>query len=243
MSIELMLNAVNLTFVALRAAAAASIDGQVIVFFVMTVAAAEAAVGLAIIIAVVPQPADGQRRRARRCCAGEPMHETPRHRSRDPALAGALADPGCCRCSGSLIAIVARERAPGLGDDHRRRSRVAGVVRGRARVGACSSRAPPTGARCVRPRLHLDRRRPACTPTSPSASTRCSAVMVLIVTGVGFLIHVYSRRLHARTTPTCARFFAYLNLFIVLDAAARARRQPARCCSSAGRASASAPTC
>jgi NADH-quinone oxidoreductase subunit K len=50
MAIELMLNAVNLTFVAL-ARQLGSIDGQVIVFFVMTVAAAEAAVGLAIVIA------------------------------------------------------------------------------------------------------------------------------------------------------------------------------------------------
>jgi NADH-quinone oxidoreductase subunit K len=54
MSIELMLNAVNLTFVAL-ARVQGSMDGQVIVFFVMTVAAAEAAVGLAIILAVFSQ--------------------------------------------------------------------------------------------------------------------------------------------------------------------------------------------
>jgi NADH-quinone oxidoreductase subunit K len=51
MSIELMLNAVNLVFVAFSRHLHA-IDGQVVVFFVMTVAAAEAAVGLAIIIAV-----------------------------------------------------------------------------------------------------------------------------------------------------------------------------------------------
>ncbi|OFV88638.1 MAG: NADH-quinone oxidoreductase subunit K [Acidobacteria bacterium RBG_16_68_9] len=51
MSIELMLNAVNLAFVAF-ARQLHSLDGQVIVFFVMTVAAAEAAVGLALIIAV-----------------------------------------------------------------------------------------------------------------------------------------------------------------------------------------------
>lgn len=49
--IELMLNAVNLAFVTF-ARQLQSVDGQVIVFFVMTVAAAEAAVGLAIIIAV-----------------------------------------------------------------------------------------------------------------------------------------------------------------------------------------------
>ncbi len=50
MCIELMLNAVNLTFVALSRVYGAS--GQVFVVFVMTVAAAEAAVGLAIIIAI-----------------------------------------------------------------------------------------------------------------------------------------------------------------------------------------------
>src|SRR6185437_11163179 len=62
MSIELMLNAVNLTFVAFAnywnehaktvAERVVPLSGQVFVFFVMVVAAAEAAVGLAIIIAV-----------------------------------------------------------------------------------------------------------------------------------------------------------------------------------------------
>jgi len=51
MSIELMLNAVNLTFVALSYTFR-QLDGQIFVFFVMVVAAAEAAVGLAIIITV-----------------------------------------------------------------------------------------------------------------------------------------------------------------------------------------------
>jgi NADH-quinone oxidoreductase subunit K len=50
LSVELMLNAVNLTFVALSRYYGA--DGQVFVFFVISVAAAEAAVGLAIIIAI-----------------------------------------------------------------------------------------------------------------------------------------------------------------------------------------------
>jgi NADH-quinone oxidoreductase subunit K len=49
MSIELMLNAGNLAFVAF-ARAMNSLDGQIFVFFVMTVAAAEVAVGLAIIV-------------------------------------------------------------------------------------------------------------------------------------------------------------------------------------------------
>ena len=51
LSIEIMLNAVNLTFVAFGRALG-SADGQIIVFFVMTVAAAEAAVGLALVIAL-----------------------------------------------------------------------------------------------------------------------------------------------------------------------------------------------
>jgi NADH-quinone oxidoreductase subunit K len=51
MSIELMLNAVNLAFIALGRRMG-SIDGQVIVLFVITVAAAEAAVGLGIIISL-----------------------------------------------------------------------------------------------------------------------------------------------------------------------------------------------
>jgi NADH-quinone oxidoreductase subunit K len=50
MCVELMLNAVNLTFIAL--AQRVGVGGQVFVFFVMAVAAAEAAVGLAIILAV-----------------------------------------------------------------------------------------------------------------------------------------------------------------------------------------------
>jgi NADH-quinone oxidoreductase subunit K len=51
LSIEVMLNAVNLTFVAVGRYLG-TVDGQIIVFFVMTVAAAEAAVGLAIVIAL-----------------------------------------------------------------------------------------------------------------------------------------------------------------------------------------------
>ncbi len=51
MAIELMLNAVNLTFVAF-ARFLHSMDGQIIVLFVMAVAAAEVAIGLAIIIAL-----------------------------------------------------------------------------------------------------------------------------------------------------------------------------------------------
>jgi NADH-quinone oxidoreductase subunit K len=51
MCVELMLNAVNLAFVAFSRSLG-TLDGQVLVFFVIVVAAAEAAVGLAIILAI-----------------------------------------------------------------------------------------------------------------------------------------------------------------------------------------------
>jgi len=51
MCIELMLNAVNISFVTFSRATG-NLDGQVAVFFIMVVAAAEAAVGLAIVISV-----------------------------------------------------------------------------------------------------------------------------------------------------------------------------------------------
>lgn len=54
MAVEVMLNAANLAFIALGRSAN-SLDGQVIVFFIITVAAAEAAVGLAIILLIFRQ--------------------------------------------------------------------------------------------------------------------------------------------------------------------------------------------
>ena len=51
MCVELMLNAVNLAFIAFSRARG-TLDGQVLVFFVLTVAAAEAAVGLAIVLSI-----------------------------------------------------------------------------------------------------------------------------------------------------------------------------------------------
>jgi NADH-quinone oxidoreductase subunit K len=52
MCVELMLNAVNLTFVALGARLG-DLGGQIVVFFVLVVAAAEVVVGLALIVAVL----------------------------------------------------------------------------------------------------------------------------------------------------------------------------------------------
>jgi len=54
MCVEVMLNAANLALIAFSKAHS-SLDGQIIVFFIITVAAAEAAVGLAIILLVYRQ--------------------------------------------------------------------------------------------------------------------------------------------------------------------------------------------
>ena len=51
MSIELMLNSVNLTFIAFSKHLG-NLDGHIMVFFVMTIAAAEAAVGLALVVTI-----------------------------------------------------------------------------------------------------------------------------------------------------------------------------------------------
>jgi NADH-quinone oxidoreductase subunit K len=50
MSLEFMLNAVNVSFVAFARHAAGTMDGHVIAFFVMALAAAEAGIGLAILV-------------------------------------------------------------------------------------------------------------------------------------------------------------------------------------------------
>ena len=52
MSLELMLNAANLALVAFSRYSKDSLDGQVFVFFIITVAAAEVSVGLALIVAL-----------------------------------------------------------------------------------------------------------------------------------------------------------------------------------------------
>jgi len=51
MSIELMLNAVNISFVAFSRYSG-KLEGQIMVFFVLTIAAAEAAVGLALVVSI-----------------------------------------------------------------------------------------------------------------------------------------------------------------------------------------------
>ena len=105
----------------------------------------------------------------------------------------------------------------------------------------CTRRPPTTASHVVRP-LHLDPGRHAAGRSRRSSSTRCRSTMALFVTGVGALIHLYSIG-YMHGDPKFSKFFIYLNLFVFSMLHARARRQPAASPSSAGRASASAPTC
>ena len=110
MCVELMLNAVNLTFVDF-AKTLDDISGQAIVFFVLVVAAAEVAVGLAIIVAIF-------RRRRSGATADDidllqrltwRMHGGSQVSARDLLDTG-VARASCCRCSGAVLLLLAGKR-------------------------------------------------------------------------------------------------------------------------------------
>ena len=74
---------------------------------------------------------------------------------------------------------------------------------------------PVGGVRAIEEtRLHLDRVGRARRSRWRSGSTRCRRVMILVVTGIGTLIHLYSTAyMHDETDGEYARYFSYLNLF------------------------------
>ena len=144
-------------------------------------------------------------------------------------LLGFLIASSAARCARS----ASRSSAPG----------VVGCSRSRSRWRRCCTLAGAADG--ARARAIASTRWIAAGPLHVDVAFRVdalSAVMMLIVTGVGFLIHVYSVG-YMHDDPSFARFFAYLNLFISAMLILVLGRQPARCCSSAGRASGSAPTC
>ena len=215
MCIELMLNAVNLTFVSF-ANELNDISGQVIVFFMLVVAAAEVVGRPRHHRRHLPPPPGRHRRRPR---AAEGLTERTRcldlvwlipalplagvvllllfgKRIGEP-LAGwlATADGRPARSSASVIVFFGLLDAPAE----------------RART---SSQTLFTWIQAGG--FHVD----FGLPRRPAVVT-----MVLFVTGVGALIHLYSIG-YMHGDARFSRFFAYLNLFVVLDAHARARRQP-----------------
>ena len=221
MCVELMLNAVNLTFVTFARAAQRHRAARSIVFFTLVVAAAEVAVGLAIIVAIF-------RRRRRR------------HRRRRRTAEGLTAAPMSSRATSSTLVWLV-PALPLLG----------AVVAAAASASASASRSPAgSPARCSGSRsswsvvmffalldlagrstrqhvvdlftwfpaggLQVDvrlPRRPAVDHVHP-ASSPASAT----------LIHLYSIG-YMHGDPRFSRFFAYLNLFVAVDADPRPRQQ------------------
>ena len=69
-------------------------------------------------------------------------------------------------------------------------------------------------SRDLRDVLHVARRPGPSIFRWRSGSTRCSSVMILVITGIGTLIHLYSTAyMHDETDGEYARYFSYLNLF------------------------------
>ncbi len=172
MSIELMLNAVNLSFVTFSYQLK-QVDGQIFTFFVMVVAAAEAAVGLAIILTVFKNRQTLEHRRSQFA---------------EELDAESLAHPFLPLAGFLINGIFGRRFSKSLVNVVRHRQRGAGV-----RLGAEGH-----------PRPWRSRTRPTPSTTSPGsraapsrsavdfAVDRLTAVMLLIVTGIGSLIHIYS---------------------------------------------------
>ena len=202
MSIELMLNAVNLAFVAFSRALG-QLDGQVFVFFVIVVAAAEAAVGLAIVSCSRSNRAIAQRGTREFAEALMPATQP----SLDHSAAAAAGRRGQWPFRQALAAIAPSIRSPSA-------------------PSVCRFWPPPK--RCANSATSPRTRFPASGTISPGWSAEPAAsfradfalqvdqltvVMLLVVTGVGWLIHIYSTGYMAHEGGY-HRFFSYLNLFM-----------------------------
>jgi len=206
MCIELMLNAANLAFIAF-ARQHQQADGQVYVFFVMTLAAAEAAVGLAIVLALF---------RLRETTDVDEIHLMrlnligwiPMVPLLGVAINGLFgrrlprAAVGTIACATVLIsfalsagAVLELSRLPAEERFHR------------VDLGSWMPFGPSTGSGQGGDGL------PALHVAWGFSLDALSAVMILVVTGVGLLIHVYSVGYMAHEEGA-ARFFSYLNLFV-----------------------------
>ena len=194
MSIELMLNGVNLSFVAF-AAQWHALSGQIFVFFVMVVAAAEAAVGLAIIICGLSHARNFERR------------------------PGGPAQTMTSNLHLWLIPVLPLVGAAINGLFGKKFSRQAVVSVALLFSGAAFALVLSVAARFSSLSTpHIEFLATWIRAGSFQADfafylDQLSLIMLLVVTGVGFLIHIYSVG-YMWEEAGFYRFFAYLNLFM-----------------------------
>jgi NADH-quinone oxidoreductase subunit L len=197
MCIELMLNAVNVTFVAFSKMLN-DVGGQVVVFFVLVVAAAEVVVGLGIIVAVM--------RRRSGISAMTSLMKGWRGDERSRVV-----DPGAAarriRCPGGWRTPSRRPVGRLAGDGGRGRLVPRGA-RGVRRPGGSRRR-----ARSIHQELFTWIPAGSFQASMGLLADPLSITMCLFVTGVGSLIHLYAIG-YMRGDAKFSKFFVYLNLFI-----------------------------
>ena len=208
LSVEIMLNAVNLR--SSPSAASFTVDGQIITFFVMTVG----------------RRRSGGRPGARDRAVPAPRVAQPRSlyvlRSGDDACADLALIP-LLPFAGFLVNATSGRRLPegrvgrprlrGDGDPF-----VISVMQVLA-LGRHAAREPPDQPDA----LHLDHAGDFSLDLALPLDA-LSAVMILVVTGIGSLIHIYSTAyMHEETGPRIRALLLVLNLFALLHADARAR--------------------
>ncbi|MCX7671221.1 MAG: NADH-quinone oxidoreductase subunit L, partial [Anaerolineae bacterium] len=199
MSVEMMLNAVNLTFAAL-ALHFLNLNGQIFVLMAMVVAAAEVAVGLAIVMTVV-RHRDTTNIEDVNLLKGKFMLDYAWLMLLFPAL-GTLIIALCGRrLSKGLISWL----APGMV----LLSFAVAVSQFVALLGL------PAGERHHEIVLWQWMTAGSFTVDLALLIDQLSVTMALVVTGVGFIIHVYSVG-YMHDDPRYGRFFAYLNFFILM---------------------------
>ena len=193
MCIELMLNAVNLSFVAFSNQHK-QVSGHIFTFFVMVVAAAEAAVGLAIILTVFKNRADTEHRR----------NQFPEELMQNLWLIPALPFLGFLingifgrKLPKSLINLIA----------------VVSVVLSFAWVMKVFMTAGDLGATPVTEHYFTWIKSGEFQVGWDFTVDKLTMIMLMIVTGIGSLIHIYATGYMAHEEGYY-RFFAYLNLFM-----------------------------
>jgi NADH-quinone oxidoreductase subunit L len=224
MSIELMLNAVNLTLVAFNRMHLHH-TGQMFTFFIIAVAAAEAAVGLAIVLAVY------RNRRTIRTDQADQLKGLAMERVFDLYPATHFSLLGVILGLPLLGAFINGVFGKRLGRDAVRATGLmvmgaaflTAVVAFGALVHHAHTLQDAAGNATQNPRLvwiawkwltlSLGEAKGLTNLQVGFAIDPLSATMMLVVTGVGFLIHLYSSS-YMWKDPGFYRFFAYLNLFV-----------------------------